>query len=205
MEPMDGPSPEEMLQAYLLGYFPMDEPGAAEVGYYECDPRAVLPSRDLRVPRSVARALRRGEYEVHVDRAFDRVLAGCAADRDDGVWLTPRLMRAYERLHTLGHAHSVEAWRGGELAGGLFGVALRGLFTSESMFHRAPDAGHAALVGAGRLVADHGFALWDIQMASAHTRRFGAEEIPPEEYRARLDVALGASPRPITPGRRDVG
>lgn len=198
---MDGPSPDEMLQAYVLGYFPMDEPGAPDVGYYECDPRAVLPIAHLRVPRSVRRVLRGTPFEIYVDRDFAGVLRGCAADRDDGVWLTPRLTRAYERLHELGHAHSVEAWRDGELAGGLFGVALRGLFTSESMFHRAPDAGNATVVGAGRLLAELGFALWDIQMASDHTRRFGAEEIAPEEYRARLEVALGASPRPLTAGR----
>lgn len=168
----------------------MDAEGATgPVGLYECDPRAVMPIEGFRVPRSVRRALRRGRYAIRVDAAFAEVVAGCAGRRE-GVWLTPRLGAAYIRLHRLGLAHSVEAWDAGGLRGGLFGVALGGLFTSESMFHRATDAGNAALVGAARLLAEGGFALWDVQMATEHTRRFGAEEISPADYRRRLRAAL---------------
>lgn len=188
----DHPSlaPAALLAGYLRGWFPMDDAGdEGPVGFYESDPRAVIPLDGLRVPRSVARGLRRAGYAIRVDAAFDEVVAACAGDRD-GVWLTPRLARAYGRLHREGHAHSVEAWRGGVLRGGLFGVALGGLYTSESMFHRAPDAGNAAMVGAGRLLAGMGAVLWDIQMASEHTRRFGAREVSASEYRRLLGAAL---------------
>lgn len=168
----------------------MDDPGEpGPVPLYEVEPRAILPVGGFRVPRSVARALRRAPYEIRVDAAFDEVVDACGGERD-GVWLTPRLARAYGRLHREGLAHSVEAWRDGRLAGGLFGVGLGALFTSESMFHRAPDAGNAALVGAARLLAAMGAELWDIQMASPHTRRFGAREVSAADYRRLLARAL---------------
>jgi leucyl/phenylalanyl-tRNA--protein transferase len=190
-----GLAPAELLAAYEEGCFPMDELGArGAIGLYEAEPRAVLPIEGFRVPRSVARARRREGFAIRVDAAFRAVLEGCAAGRK-GVWLTPRLIDAYERLHLIGHAHSVEAWRDGRLCGGLFGVALRGLFTSESMFHRAGDAGNVALAAAADLVREGGFVLWDIQMASPHTARFGAELIGRGEYRARLAVALGVDAR----------
>ena len=195
-------SPEALLAAYARGWFPMDEVGArGAVGLYEADPRAVMPIHGFRVPASVRRALRRRAYEIRVDAAFDDVVAACAEDRE-GVWLTPRLGEAYGALHRLGLAHSVEAWSGGRLAGGLFGVALGGLFTSESMFHREPDAGNAALVGAAVLLAERGFTLWDIQMGSPHTARFGAVDIGRGEYLARLNgaLALDRSLNPPAPG-----
>ncbi len=197
---MDDPSlaPDALLAAYAEGGFPMDEAGArGAVGLYTCDPRGVMPIDGFRVPRSVARAMRSRPYAIRVDAAFAEVAAACAGPRLGGEWLTPRLVEAYVRLHRAGWAHSVEAWDGDRLAGGLFGVALGGLFTSETMFHRAPDAGSAALVGAARLLADAGFALWDIQMTSPHTRRFGAVAIPPEEYLRRLAAALAVRPRPL--------
>ena len=191
-------APEALLSAYAEGGFPMDEPGArGAVGLYTCDPRGVLPIDGFRVPRSVRRALRARPYAIRVDTAFAEVAAACAAPRAGGVWLTPRLVAAYVRLHRAGWAHSVEAWDGDRLVGGLFGVALGGLFTSETMFHRAPDAGNAALVATAGLLAEAGFVLWDIQMTSPHTCRFGAVGIPPEEYLRRLAAALAARPRPL--------
>ena len=171
----------------------MDREGASgEVGYFTADPRGVMPIDGFRVPRSVRRALGRGAYEIRVDTAFADVAAACAEAREDGIWLTPRLIAAYVRLHQAGFAHSVEAWRAGHLCGGLFGVALGGLFTSETMFHRASDAGSVALVATARILARGNYRLWDIQMTSEHTRRFGAEDIAPAEYRRRLRHALGA-------------
>jgi leucyl/phenylalanyl-tRNA--protein transferase len=182
--------PEALLAAYARGWFPMDEVGArGAVGLYETEPRAVMPIEGFRVPASVRRGLRRRAYGIRVDTAFDEVVAACAEHRE-GVWLTPRLGEAYGRLHRLGWAHSVEAWSGERLVGGLFGVALGGLFTSESMFHRAPDAGNAALVAAAALLARRRFALWDIQMTSPHTARFGAVGLGRDEYLARLREAL---------------
>ena len=194
-----------MLRAYALGYFPMDRSGASgPVSFYEADPRAVLPIEGFQVPRSVRRALRRERYEVRVDDDFPAVVAACAVGRPDA-WLTPRLAAAYVRLHRAGQAHSVEAWRDGRLCGGLFGVALGGLFTSESMFHRRTDAGNVALVAAAAMLAKAGFTLWDIQMSSQHTRRFGAVEVRSRDYRERLDHALAVEPGPLDPTAAPLG
>lgn len=198
--PPDHPSlaPDALLTGYLNGWFPMDEEGDdGPVGMYESDPRGVMPIEGFRVPRSVRRALRLASFEIRVDSDFEAVARGCAEPRPDGVWLTPRLVRAYGALHRRGHAHSVEVWDEGRLAGGLFGVALGGMFSSETMFHRAPDAGNAALVAAAGLLRAAGFSLWDVQVTSAHTRRFGAYEIAPVEYRRRLARALRERPGPL--------
>jgi len=168
----------------------MDTGEGADVGLYYADPRAVLPVTGLRVPRSVRRALRRPGYEVRIDADFAGVVRACGGPRDDGVWLTPRLAHLYGQLHAAGWAHSVEVWCDGELAGGLFGVAIGGLYTSESMFHRVPDAGNVAVVAAGAHLAARGYVLWDIQMATPHTARFGAERLGHAEYRRRLRDAL---------------
>lgn len=194
--PDDDPSlaPPAMLAAYRRGWFPMDDEGATgPIGLYEADPRAVMPIAGFRVPRSVARGLRRYGDVVRVDAAFDEVVAACAEGRP-GVWLTPRLARAYGRLHRAGHAHSVEAWREGRLVGGIFGVAIGGLFSSESMFHCAPEGGNAALVGAAVVLRRLGATLWDIQMSSDHTCRFGARDVPVGEYRRMLALALAHPP-----------
>ena len=192
--------PDALLAAYARGWFPMDEAGATgAIGLYEADPRAIIPVEGFRLPRSVARGLRREGYEIRVDAAFEGVAAACAVRPGEPAWLTPRLIDAYARLHRLGVAHSVEAWRRGRLCGGLFGVALGGLFTSESMFHRAPDAGNAALVATGAMLRASGFALWDIQMTSPHTERFGATEVDRRAYRRRLREALRLAPGPLTP------
>jgi len=180
--------PRQVLAGYASGWFPMDVDG--EVGFYETDPRAVIPMEGFRVPRSVRRGLREPRFDVRIDAAFDEVVDACGGPRHGGAWLTPRLADAYRSLHRAGYAHSVEVWRDGTLAGGLFGVALGGLFTSESMFHRVSDAGSAALVAAHRHLRERGFTLWDIQMASHHTERFGAVGVPPAEYRRRLMQAL---------------
>ncbi|MEW6583411.1 MAG: leucyl/phenylalanyl-tRNA--protein transferase [Actinomycetota bacterium] len=183
--------PDALLAAYARGWFPMDEEGATgAVGLYSTDPRAVIPIDAVRVPRSVRRALRRHQHdEVRVDAAFGEVARACAQGRT-GVWLTPRLVDAYVALHEEGFAHSVEVWRNGRLAGGLFGVALGGLYTSESMFHREGDAGSAALVATAALLARGGFTLWDVQMASPHVTRFGAVEVPHRRYLTLLADAL---------------
>ncbi len=196
----DHPSlaPEILLAGYLHGWFPMDEGGAAgPIGMFEADPRGVIPIDGFRIPRSVRRALRARRYEIRIDTAFAEVVELCAERGEQGVWLTPRLGRAYVGLHRGGHAHSVEAWHEGRLCGGLFGVAIGGMFSSESMFHRAPDAGNAALVGAAGRLALAGFRLWDIQVTSEHTLRFGAQAIAPAEYRRRLARALRDRPAPL--------
>jgi leucyl/phenylalanyl-tRNA--protein transferase len=161
-----------------------------QVGFYECDPRAVIPIDGFRVPRSVGRALRARAFEVRVDTAFEQVVAACGEARQGGAWLSRRLADAYCDAHAAGFAHCVEIWSEGRLAGGLFGVAIGGLFTSESMFHRVSDAGSAALVATHGHLAARGFTLWDIQMSSPHTERFGAVDLTPGEYHRHLAEAL---------------
>ncbi len=182
------PGPVELAAAYAAGCFPMDVDG--RIGFYECDPRTVIPIDGFRLPRSVSRALRGTVFEVRFDTAFEEVVAACGGERQGGAWLSRRLADAYLEAHAAGFAHSVEIWCGGRLAGGLFGVAIGGLFTSESMFHRVSDAGSAALVATHAHLAARDFTLWDIQMSSPHTARFGAVDLTPEEYRLRLADAL---------------
>jgi len=182
------PEASLLVAAYARGWFPMAGPDGA-IALYEADPRGLLPIEEFRVPRSVARALRRAPFEVTVNRDFDAVVSACA-DRPEGTWLSPELAAAYWALHRLDAAHSVECRRAGRLVGGLFGVALGGLFTSESMFHRAPDAGSAALVAAAGILGREGFVLWDVQELSPHLARFGGYEVSGAEYRTRLRAAL---------------
>jgi leucyl/phenylalanyl-tRNA--protein transferase len=201
-EPARGPEPHELLNAYAYGAFPMDAPehAAAPVPYYEADPRAVIPIDAFRIPRSVGRGIARTGYAIRVDTAFAEVCRACA-QRAEGTWLSPRLIDTYCRLHAAGYAHSVEAWDRTRLVGGLFGVAVGGLFTSESMFHAATDAGNAVVVATAWRLAERSFVLWDIQMATEHTMRFGTELIPREEYRARLQQALRLERSFVGPGR----
>lgn len=181
---------DTVITAYARGAFPMDSRDAPGIELYLADPRAVLPLDGFRVPRTVARRLRSAGMECRIDTAFGRVVRGCAGSRAGGEWLTPRLVRLYDQMHAEGLAHSVEAWCGDELAGGLFGVAVGSLYTSESMFHTLPDGGNAALVFAWRHLRERGFTLWDIQMATDHTRRFGAVELPAGDYAGLLDAAV---------------
>ena len=182
------PESGALVAAYARGWFPMAGPDGA-IALYEADPRGLLPIEEFRIPRSVARALRQAPFEVTVDRDFDDVVAACAA-RPEGTWLSPELAAAYGALNRLSVAHSVECRRAGRLVGGLFGVALGGLFTSESMFHRAPDAGSAALVATAAILAREGFVLWDVQELGPHLARFGGYNVSAGEYRARLRAAL---------------
>jgi leucyl/phenylalanyl-tRNA--protein transferase len=185
-----GLAPRQVLQGYLQGLFPMDHPDDdGPVGWYLADPRAVILPAAARVPATVRRMIRRRGYEVRVDSAFGQVVRACGGDRD-GEWLTPRLAAAYDALHAVGAAHSVEAWDGARLVGGLFGVWIRGFMTAEIMFHRAPDGGNAALAGLLAIAADRRATLIDVQMHSPHVERFGAREVPHGEFMRLLAEAL---------------
>lgn len=187
-----GLAPDQMLQGYLQGAFPMDEAGATgPIGWFVADPRAVIVPGHARVPATVRRMLRRRGYVVRVDAAFGDVVRACGGERD-GVWLTPRLAAAYDALHAEGLAHSVEAWDGDRLVGGLFGVWLGRFMTAESMFHRAPDGGNAALAGLIDVARTGGAEVIDVQMMSAHVVRFGAREVPHAEFLGLLARASGA-------------
>ena len=188
-------SPERLLDAYSHGIFPWFENDAQPILWWSPDPRAVLAPTELRISRSLGKQLRSGRYEVTADQAFADVVAGCAVPRrsGDGTWITRRMQRAYGNLHRAGYAHSVEAWRGDELAGGLYGVSLGGMFFGESMFSRATDASKVALAHLARQLAAWNFTLIDCQMPTDHLRSLGAREMPRAEF-LRLVAANNAAP-----------
>jgi leucyl/phenylalanyl-tRNA--protein transferase len=148
----------------------------------------VLFPAEFRMPRSLAKRLRRRDYEIRVDTAFECVMRACAAPRGEaaGTWITPEMIAAYCELHRLGHAHSVETWIAGELAGGLYGVALGRMFYGESMFTRVPDASKIALAHLVRQLERRAFGMIDCQMNTAHLARFGARELPRTAFSQRL-------------------
>jgi leucyl/phenylalanyl-tRNA---protein transferase len=181
-------APRRLLEAYCSGIFPWFDEGGP-VLWWSPDPRAILEMDGLHISRRLARTLHSGKFHCTVDQAFSDVIRGCA-DREEGTWITSAMIAAYERLHQLGWAHSIEAWMGGELAGGVYGVAIRGLFAAESMFTRRTDGSKVALA----YLMDHlrriGVQLFDIQMVTRHTTSLGAIEIPRKEYLRRLKKAL---------------
>jgi leucyl/phenylalanyl-tRNA--protein transferase len=182
--------PGTLLAAYRSGLFPMplDGPEDDLMAWWSPDPRGVLPLDGLRISRSLAKA--RSRFEVRVDSAFAEVLDSCADRGRSGAWISPEIASAYRRLHDLGWAHSVEAWDEHGLAGGLYGVAVDGLFAGESMFHRRTDASKVALVGLVELLAADGLPrLLDVQWATDHLRTLGAIELPRQAYLLRLAEA----------------
>jgi leucyl/phenylalanyl-tRNA--protein transferase len=183
--------PEVLLQAYRRGVFPWYDDGWP-VCWWSPDPRAVIELEQFHVSRRLLRTLRSGRFTLTVNRAFGEVIRGCA-DRPEGTWITADMVTAYERLHQLGFAHSVEAWSDGVLRGGLYGVALGGLFAGESMFSRQRDASKVALAFVVDRLRERGFPLFDIQMLTEHTARMGAVAIPRASYLVRLRQALGVT------------
>jgi leucyl/phenylalanyl-tRNA--protein transferase len=185
--------PGTILRGYRLGLFPMGlgELGAPPIGWWSPVTRGVLLPGQLHLTRSLRQSARR--YTTSTDRAFTDVVAGCAAPGRDGRWITPEIATAYARLHELGWAHSVEVWdRRGALVGGLYGLAIGGLFAGESMFHTARDASKVALVA----LVERWFAdadprrLIDVQWPTPHLRTLGVEEVARADYRRRLAAAL---------------
>ncbi|HEX7069173.1 MAG TPA: leucyl/phenylalanyl-tRNA--protein transferase [Rhodothermales bacterium] len=182
-------TPELVVAAYCRGVFPMADPDEGdEIYWYRPDPRAILPLDAFHIPRNLRRTVRRGTFEVTFDRAFERVMRACA-DRES-TWISEEIVRTYALLHRAGLAHSVECWIGEELAGGLYGVALRGAFFGESMFHSVTDASKVALVHLVNRLRAGGFKLLDVQYATPHLAQFGIVEIPASEYERRLAEAL---------------
>lgn len=178
-----------LLLAYRSGIFPWsDDP----LTWWSPDPRAIFELDRFHLPRSLARTLRSGRFHTTVNRAFRAVIAGCAAPAPGRAetWISPAFIEAYTALHAAGHAHSVECWQGETLVGGVYGVAVGGLFAGESMFHRVSDASKVALVALVARLRERGFALFDIQMLTPVTRQLGAVEIPRAEYLRRLAAAV---------------
>ncbi len=192
----DRVTPDLLLQAYASGVFPMAD-GREDDELYWVDPdqRGILPLNALRISRSLKKTVRTDRFQVTFNTCFDQIVEACAAPAPDrpSTWINHDIQSLYGALHTLGHAHSVECWQDGKLAGGLYGVHLRGAFFGESMFHRVRDASKVALVHlAARLIAG-GFTLLDTQFVTPHLMSLGAVEIPRGEYHARLRDALSTN------------
>ena len=185
--------PGTLLAAYRSGLFPMPARTGLP-GWWSPEPRAIIPVGEggLRVSRSLRKSCR--QFEIRVDTAFEKVIALCADKSRQGAWIDRDIIRAYTRLHELGWAHSVEAWDpDGQLAGGLYGVAVGGLFAGESMFHRRTDASKAALVALVEILRSAGDAerrLLDVQWLTPHLESLGARGVSRDEYHRRLEAAL---------------
>lgn len=198
-------TPSLLLQAYASGVFPMAEAvDAGEIYWVDPDRRGVIPLDGLHVPRRLARSFLAGGFEIAVDRDFAGVLAACADRRE--TWISAEIGRLYRELHRLGHAHSVEIWQEGELAGGLYGVALGAAFFGESMFSRRRDASKHALIALVARLNAGGFRLLDTQFVTDHLATLGAVEIGRAAYHRALDAAVGRPARflalaPDTPRR----
>jgi leucyl/phenylalanyl-tRNA--protein transferase len=179
--------PGTVLAAYRAGIFPMPW-RAKKIAWWSPDPRGILPLDGLKISRSLRKAVPR--FEIRTDTAFEEVIAACADASREGAWIDKRVRRAYTRLHHDGWAHSVEAWADGELAGGLYGLAIGGLFAGESMFHRRTDASKVALVGLVERLRAGGAVLLDVQWLTPHLASLGAVEVPRTRYHDLLEVAL---------------
>ncbi|MGO9309418.1 MAG: leucyl/phenylalanyl-tRNA--protein transferase [Spirochaetia bacterium] len=189
--------PGTLLHAYGNGIFPWT---THPITWWSPDPRAIIPFGGLHVSRSLKKALRTGGFTTSFDRSFRAVMEGCAAPRPGRkeTWISASFITAYCRLHSLGHAHSVEVWRDGRIAGGLYGVSIGGFFAGESMFSEEENASKVALVAMEEKLRLDGFALFDVQFLTPHLRSMGAVEIPRALYLSKLHEATAKN---VTEGR----
>jgi leucyl/phenylalanyl-tRNA--protein transferase len=192
-------SVQRLILAYQMGIFPWYSTGEP-ILWWSPDPRLVLFPQAFHISRSLKRVVRKKVFQITFDTAFDQVVAGCAAERPDaqGTWIVPEMAEAYQRLHRIGVAHSVEAWQEGVLAGGLYGVSLGGCFFGESMFSRSSNASKVALAALISFVQKKGFDLVDCQVTSGHLLRLGAKEIP---RRAFLEILERSMEKPTLKGK----
>lgn len=186
-------TPELVLSAYRMGIFPMAD-ADGDIAWFSPDPRCIFPLDAFHVPRSLRQTIRRGTFETRINTAFNTVLAACA-DRREGTWIDAQIADVYGTLHRQGWAHSVESWHAGELAGGLYGVAIGGAFFGESMFTRVTDASKVALVALVERLRTRGFTLLDTQWQTPHLSRFGAVGIRRGEYLRQLKAAVALDVR----------
>jgi leucyl/phenylalanyl-tRNA--protein transferase len=178
---------ELLLQGYRLGVFPMAmDDGAIE--WFSPDPRAILPLDDFHVPHGLRRVIRKKTFEIRIDNRFGEVIRACAKRND--TWINSEIIESYEELYDLGHAHSVEAWSEGKLAGGLYGVAIGGAFFGESMFHHVTDASKVALLALVEHLGAKKFGLLDTQWITPHLKQFGAVQVPRSHYLRALSLAV---------------
>jgi leucyl/phenylalanyl-tRNA--protein transferase len=191
-------TPDMLLRAYAAGIFPMAESAESPVlRWIQPHRRGVMPLDRFHVPRSLRKTVRRGVFSITADRAFEDVMRGCAqpAPGREQTWINAEIHRLYAALHAMGHAHSIEAWQGDELVGGLYGVSMGAAFFGESMFSRMTDASKVALVHLVARLRRGGYVLLDAQFLTAHLERFGAVAIQRRRYLALLDDALAREAR----------
>jgi leucyl/phenylalanyl-tRNA--protein transferase len=183
--------PQHLLSAYAQGVFPMAD-RFGRIQFYTADPRGIFPLDQFHVPQSLRQLMRKDPppFEIRVNSDFEATMRGCMSGHEGGTWISEDLIRAYSELHHLGFAHSVEAWAGAELVGGLYGVSLGAAFFGESMFHRRRDASKVCLVHLVERLNERGYELLDTQATTDHLRRFGAVDIPADEYLRKLRRAL---------------
>ena len=182
-------SPERLLARYRQGVFPWYD-DLLPICWWSPDPRGIFELDGVRIPRRLRRTYRSGKFQFTIDRDFAGVMQGCSDRPDEGTWITPAMLEAYQTLHRLGFAHSVEVWQAGEMAGGIYGVAIGGFFAGESMFHRRTDASKVAWLFLFEHLRQRGFTLFDTQILTPHTERLGAVEIPRTVYLERLRHAV---------------
>jgi len=182
-----------LLRAYSAGLFPMaDSADDPELFWVEPEVRGIIPLNSFHISKSLAKAMRKKPFDIRFNTAFEAVMAGCAAEAPDrpSTWINATIRRLYSELHQIGHAHSVEAWEGKELVGGLYGVSLGAAFFGESMFSRRTNASKICLVHLVERLKASGFVLLDTQFTTEHLKTFGAIDVPKLEYAKMLDVAV---------------
>lgn len=186
-------TPELLLRAYSIGMFPMSESADdPELFWVEPELRGIIPLDDFHVSKSLQKAIRKAPFDIRFDTAFDQVVEKCAEAAEDrpSTWINQQIKDLYGALHRLGHAHSVEAWEGDELVGGLYGVTLGSAYFGESMFSRRTNASKICLVHLVERLRERGFTLLDTQFTTEHLKTFGAVDIPKAEYGVLLDRAM---------------
>lgn len=186
-------APARLLAAYRAGIFPWYSPDEP-ILWWSPDPRAVLAPERLHLSRSMRKFVRKNPFRITLNQDFAAVIAACASGRDEGTWISPAMIKAYCRLHALGHAQSVEVWQDEELVGGLYGIAQGALFCGESMFSTRDNASKCALIALVRHFTHHGGQLLDCQVLNAHTASLGATEMPRDDY---LTVLRDLQDRPL--------
>jgi len=183
-------SPGLILRGYRAGIFPMAINRQGDIGWFSPDPRALIPLDErFHVPHGLKRVLRKKSFRIAFDTHFEEVIQGCATTHGD-TWISPKILQNYSELFRLGHAHCVEVWEGPELAGGLYGVALGGVFFGESMFHRITDASKVALAALVEHLRQRRFILLDTQWTTPHLEQFGTFQVRKSDYLKLLRVAL---------------
>jgi leucyl/phenylalanyl-tRNA---protein transferase len=186
-------TPDLLLRAYSIGLFPMaDSADDPELFWVEPELRGIIPLDDFHISKSLAKTVRRAPFDIRYDTAFEQVMEGCAAPAPDRptTWINAKIRSLYATLHSMGHAHCVEAWEGDELIGGLYGVSLGSAFFGESMFSRRTDASKICLVHLVQRLRKRGFVLLDTQFTTEHLKNFGAIDVPKARYEKMLARAI---------------